>query len=172
MQNTSDKTDNSEKKLSKTQRKQTMLALQKIGEQLTTLNDKQLNELNLSDNLLEAIYHVRQINKFGARQRQMQYIGKLMRQIDIHPIQDKLNAWQQQSLHQTALVHLTEHWRERVLSDASHLTAFVKQYPTAEIPKIRLLIRKTIKEKNSDKSSTSYRLLFRALQAAIRNEQN
>ncbi|SEQ99095.1 ribosome-associated protein [Nitrosomonas sp. Nm51] len=172
MQDTFDKTGNGVEKPSKTQRKQTMHALQKIGEQLTTLSDKQLDDLNLPDNLLEAIYHIRQIGKFGARQRQLQYIGKLIRQIDIFPIQDKLNAWQQKSLHQTALVHLTEHWRERILSDANALTEFVKQFPATEIQQIRLLVRKAHKEKNSDKPPKSYRLLFHALQTAIKNAQN
>ncbi|HBV21798.1 MAG TPA: ribosome-associated protein, partial [Nitrosomonas sp.] len=103
----------------------------------------------------------------GARERQMQYIGKLMRKIDVLPIQEKLNAWQQIPLQQTAQLHQTERWRERLLSDTEALTEFIRQYPTADIKQIRLLTRNTLKEKESGKPPKSYRLLFQVIQMAI-----
>ncbi len=172
MENTQNHIADCDDKLSKTQRKQAMHALQKIGEQLTTLNDQQLNALNLPAQLQEAVDEARHINKFGARKRQMQYIGKLMRHVDILPIQEKLDTWQQASLNQTALLHQTEQWRERILTDVTALTDFVNQYPTTEITHIRLLVRNTLKERKANKPPKSYRLLFQALQAIILQAQN
>ncbi|PTN11343.1 ribosome biogenesis factor YjgA [Nitrosomonas aestuarii] len=154
-------------KPSKTQRKQAMHKLQKMGEQLVELNDRQLEELNLQEMLLEAIFEARRINKFGARQRQMQYIGKLMRKIDILPIQEKLNTWQQIPFAQKVQLHQIERWRERLLNDANALTEFIKQYPTADIKQIRSLTRNTFKEKVSDKPPKSYRSLFQLIQETI-----
>ncbi|HNP25633.1 MAG TPA: ribosome biogenesis factor YjgA [Nitrosomonas sp.] len=154
-------------KPSKTQRKQAMHMLQKMGAQLVELNDRQLEELNLPEILLDAVFDARRINKYGARERQMQYIGKLMRKIDVLPIQEKLNAWQQIPLQQTAQLHQTERWRERLLSDTEALTEFIRQYPTADIKQIRLLTRNTLKEKESGKPPKSYRLLFQVIQMAI-----
>ena len=167
MQNSQNKAIEHDVKLSKTQRKKAMLALQRMGEQLVALNDKQLGELDLPEMLIDAIHDARRINKFGARQRQMQFIGKLMRHIDMVPIQEKLDAWQQRSLNQTALSHQTEHWRERILNDTKAITEFAATYTAADIKQIRALTRNAHKEKQANKPPKSYRLLFHALHTVI-----
>ena len=78
---------------SKTRVKQEMHALQKIGERLIELNSNQLKECLLPDTLFEAIIEAKQIRKNGARRRQIQYIGKLMREVDISPIKEKMSIW-------------------------------------------------------------------------------
>lgn len=152
---------------SKTQRKKDMHALQEIGEQLVELDQKKLIQFNLPEILIDAINLARPMNKHGARRRQMQYIGKLMRNIDVLPIQEKLDSWQQVSVHQTARLHQLERWRERLLADENALTEFAQKYPAADLQHLRLLIRNAQKEKAADKPSKSFRLLFQALQAAI-----
>lgn len=152
---------------SKTQRKKDMHALQEIGEQLVELDPKKLTEFDLPEILLDAIRMARPMNQHGARRRQMQYIGKLMRTIDVLPIQQKLDSWHQLSLHQTAQLHQLERWRERLLSDEHALTEFAEKYPTADLQHLRLLIRNAQKEKAAEKPPKSFRLLFQALQAVI-----
>ncbi len=71
-----------ELKPSKSARKREYLALQKLGEQLITLKQSDLDSLSLDDNLREAVMEARQIKAHGALRRQKQYIGKLMRHID------------------------------------------------------------------------------------------
>ena len=64
---------------SKTDRKKEMLALQKVGAQLTELGEQQLDKLSLSIRLRNAIREYRRLpNSHGARRRQMQYIGRLI----------------------------------------------------------------------------------------------
>jgi ribosome-associated protein len=152
---------------SKTQRKKDMHALQEIGEQLVELDQKKLIEFDLPEILIDAINLARPMNKHGARRRQMQYIGKLMRNIDVLPIQAKLDSWHQASLHQTARLHQLERWRERLLSDEHALTEFAQKYPAADLQYLRLLIRNAQKEKATDKPPKSFRLLFQALQVII-----
>ncbi|MCJ7838452.1 MAG: DUF615 domain-containing protein, partial [Burkholderiales bacterium] len=71
---------------SKTRRKKDMLALQELGEQLVGLNEQQLEIMQLPESLLEAVQEARRLTKHEARRRQMQYIGRLMRDIDAAPI--------------------------------------------------------------------------------------
>lgn len=152
---------------SKTRRKKDMHALQEIGEQLVELDPKKLAEFALPEILSDAIRQAKTIQKHGARRRQMQYIGRLMREVDAQPIQQKLDSWQQTSVHQTARLHLLERWRERLLSDELALTEFAAKYPHADLQHLRLLIRNAHKEKTADKPPKSFRLLFQELQGII-----
>lgn len=159
--------ENLEEKPSKSKQKKTMLALQKLGEDLIDLSDKQLIELNLPEQLFDAIMEARQIKKFGAKQRQLQYIGKIMRRIDVTSIREKLIAWKQVNLNQIAHLHQTERWRERLLMDPNAVTEFAVKFPTADITHIRLLIRNTLKERETGGPAKSYRLLFQVVQKTL-----
>lgn len=152
---------------SKTRRKKDMHALQAIGEQLVELDQKKLIQFDLPEILIDAITLARPMTKHGARRRQIQYIGKLMRNIDVLPIQEKLDSWQQVSLQQTARLHQLERWRERLLADENALTEFAQKYPAADLQHLRLLIRNAHKEKAAEKAPKSFRLLFQKLQTII-----
>lgn len=167
VQNTPENDHEQDAAPSKTRRKKDMHALQEIGEQLVELDPKKLNEFDLPEILLDAILLARPMTKHGARRRQMQYIGRLMREVDMQPIQEKLDAWQQVSVHQTARLHQLERWRERLLTDEHALTEFAKKYPAADLQHLRLLIRNAQKEKAADKPPKSFRSLFQELQAII-----
>ena len=97
----------------------------------------------------------------------MQYIGKLMRNIDVLSFQEKLAIWQNLKLKKTARQHLLEHWRDRLLSDEKVFTEFGQKYPAADIQRLRMLVRKTHKEKLADKPPKSFRALFHELQAIL-----
>ena len=76
---------------SRTQRKNEDRALQRLGEQLVALPFGQLKIMGLPDELLTAIEFARKIKSRGARRRQIQYIGTLMRHIDPQPIENALD---------------------------------------------------------------------------------
>jgi ribosomal 50S subunit-associated protein YjgA (DUF615 family) len=67
---------------SKSQRKRDAQALQALGAQLVALSPGHLAQLELPDALREAVVAAQGMRSHGARTRQMQYIGKLMRQLD------------------------------------------------------------------------------------------
>ena len=80
-----------ETKPSKSARKRAYLALQKLGEELITLREVDLQTVPLDDDLLEAVMEARRIKKHGALRRQRQYIGKLMGRLDDpEPIREAL----------------------------------------------------------------------------------
>jgi len=67
---------------SKTQRKRDAHALQTLGIQLVALSAAQLSRLDLPEALHEAVLAAQRIRSHGARTRQLQYIGKVMRQLE------------------------------------------------------------------------------------------
>jgi ribosome-associated protein len=73
---------------SRTEKKKAAESLQELGERLVTLSDEQLARIGLEQELLDAVRAARAITKHGARSRQMQYIGSLMRRYDPAPVQE------------------------------------------------------------------------------------
>lgn len=67
---------------SKSQRKREATVLQELGEQLVKLTTTQLKRIPLPEDLLAAVRLAQSISQRGGRKRQLQYIGKLMRQLD------------------------------------------------------------------------------------------
>ncbi|MBN1931285.1 MAG: DUF615 domain-containing protein [Desulfobacterales bacterium] len=75
-----------ELKKSRSQIKREMTALQKIGELLVDLSVEQIQRMDLPSDLKDAVLDAKNIKKHGARRRQLQYIGTLMRNVDPEPI--------------------------------------------------------------------------------------
>jgi ribosome-associated protein len=75
---------------SRTRKKNEDRALQRLGEQLIALPFGQLETMELPDELLAAVATARKMKSHGARRRQIQYIGVLMRHIDPQPIETAL----------------------------------------------------------------------------------
>ncbi|WP_430231856.1 ribosome biogenesis factor YjgA [Nitrosomonas communis] len=167
MQNNIKHDADQESPLSKTRRKRAMHALQDIGEQLVTLDLQQIAELDLPEILKDALFEAKRITKHEAHRRQLQYIGKLMRKIDVAPIQEKINSVRSTSIHHTAWLHLLERWRERLLADEAAFTEFGQQYPNADLQRLRILVRNTIKEKLAGKPPKNFRALFQELRSII-----
>ena len=158
-----------ENSISKSQKKRDMLALQDIGEELVALSSEAINKLDLPDNLRTAVVDAKKIpkSKYGGMKRQMQYIGRLMRQIDPLPIIEQLNSLKAPNKKETALHHLAERWRERVLTDETALNAFANEFPDAD----RALLSKHTQGAKDDKAKNkppkNYRLLYAQIHTLI-----
>ncbi len=83
---------------SRTRKKNEVKALQRMGEQLVALPTAQLETMDLPDELLGAIKFAHKIKKHGARKRQLQHIGAIMRHIDPQPIKTALDRIQSKNL--------------------------------------------------------------------------
>lgn len=159
--------DHSEEELdlppSKTKIKKQMLDLQDIGELLVELSHDKLKELDLPERLYDAVREMKRINKFGAQRRQMQYIGRLMRDVDPAPIVAKLESWSGKSHTHIAWLHQLERWRDRLLENEAALTELLADHPAADAQRLRALIRNALKEKELEKPPKSYREIFQVL---------
>ncbi|HKJ20094.1 MAG TPA: ribosome biogenesis factor YjgA [Woeseiaceae bacterium] len=84
-------------KPSKSARKRAYLALQKLGEELITLRESDLQAMPLDEELRDAVLEARHMKAHGALRRQKQYIGKLMGRIDPEPIREALERLRRNS---------------------------------------------------------------------------
>jgi ribosome-associated protein len=149
--------------MSKTKRKAAVEALQDLGEKLVTLPRDKLEKLDLPENLDGAIKEAKRITSNGALRRQMQYIGRLMREIDTVPIVEQLQRWEGKHSAETAHFHQLEHWRTRLLNEENALSEFMHQYPHVDSQHMRALIRNSQRELRANKPPKSSRELFKLL---------
>ena len=148
---------------SKTKRKQEMTELQSLGAKLVDLPESQIAELPMEDKLREALLEAKRITSHEAKRRQMQYVGKLMRQIDPAPLRERLEAMTGHSAQAAAQHRRLEAWRERLLADDEALTAFAAEHPDADLQALRTLIRNARREIAANSEPHAQRALFRAL---------
>jgi len=149
--------------LSKTRRKAVMDALQDLGVQLVGLPKDKLAKLALPETLLDAVNEAKRITSNGAIRRQMQYIGRLMRDIDTEPIVEQLQRWEGKHNAETAHFHQLERWRTRLLAEENALSEFMQHYPGADSQQLRTLIRNSRREQLANKPPKSSRELFKLL---------
>jgi ribosome-associated protein len=159
-----------ELQISKTQRKREMQALQDLGEELIALSPDKLAGLDLPTRLLDAVLEAKRISKFGALRRQMQYVGRLMRDADADVIRSQLDVWKGTSVAETARLHAIERWRTQLIGDERALGELLDQFPHADAQRLRALIRNVKREAAAKKPPKSFRELFQELREIIRTQ--
>ena len=149
--------------VSKTKRKQEMHELQALGAALVELPESQLDFLD--QELRNAVLEAKRISSHEARRRQLQYIGRLMRDIDPAPIRARLDQITGSSTQANARHKRLEALRARLLADDEALTEFAAAHPSADLQTLRALIRNSRVEREEGRPPRAYRELFRLLQS-------
>ena len=147
---------------SRSQLKRENQELRDMGEQLVLLGKSQLEKITLDDSLKAAIKEARRLKNLDARRRQLQYIGKLLRNIDVTDIKYSLEKLNHQS--QTFRQHFAklEEWRDRFINEGNNaIEDFIAQYPEANRQQLRNLQRQANREKTQNKPSTASEKLFK-----------
>lgn len=162
-------TTDDENFISKSQKKRDMLALQDMGEELVQLSVERIKKLDLPEELLTAILDAKRIptSKHGGYKRQMQYIGRVMRGVDAAPIAAQLQAIKAPNQKQTALHHLAERWRERLLEDSTAIGAFINDFADADRTAIEQHLKAAKDEKARNKPPKHFRMLYQELHDTI-----
>ena len=146
---------------SKTQRKQQMEDLQSLGEELVALSSDRVKKIDIPENLREAVAAAQRMTRPDeARRRQMQYIGKIMRSVEVDPIRAALALVRGESASETAKLHRLEQLRTALLADEKVLHEIATQYPTIDLQHLRSLRRSALKEHEQNKPPRSYRAIF------------
>lgn len=148
---------------SKSRRKRDMIELQVLGEDLVALPEDQLRRLELPEVLREAVVEARRIHAFGARRRQLQFVGKVMRDIDPAPIRLQLDALRGVSAQHIAWMHTVERWRVRLLADDAATAEWIAGHPATDSQRLRTLIRNARHERDAGKPPRAFRELFQML---------
>lgn len=155
--------------VSKTELKNDMIELQKLGEELVDLKPSALAKFPLPDDLAEAIKDAQRF-KNEARRRQLQYIGRLMRNIDPEPLQAALDKLRNKHSQSSAVLHKLEQLRDRVVEEGdSAIEDVMEMYPDADRQRLRQLARQAKKEKQANKAPKASREIFQVLK--VLNDQ-
>ncbi len=153
---------------SKSQLKREMTALQKLGETLVEAPRDRVKRVPMPEDVLDAILECQQITAHEGRRRQMQFVGKKMRTLtedEVAAIQKAVDSWRGASKSETAVLHLIERQRERLLADDDALTDFRTKHPELDIQHLRTLIRNARKEQAENKPPKAYREIFQILKS-------
>jgi ribosome-associated protein len=149
---------------SKSQLKRDAHALQQLGVALLEIPEQDWLTLNLPETLVRALRDAKQTPSHGARKRQLQFIGKLMRNIDPEPVQRYFERLRLDTRQQAQRQHALEDWRDRMLAQGdSAIDAYLSDHPGADRQQLRQLVRQAKKEQAGNKPPRSSRALFRYL---------
>ncbi|MCD7983953.1 MAG: DUF615 domain-containing protein, partial [Desulfovibrio sp.] len=96
---------------SRSAKKRQSLALQNLGEELTRLAPAELRDFDLPPDLLEALALYARIRDHEGRRRQMQYIGRLMRETDAERLRAALAARREAASADPARLQRGGQWR-------------------------------------------------------------
>jgi len=153
--------DEHDEYISKSQKKRDMIALQQLGESLVALSPEQLKKITLPAALQESIISAKNIQQHGAKRRQLQYVGRLMREVDAEDIQAQYDLITQNSKRATTQLHKIERWRDRLINEGdTALNEFIELYNTADRQHLRQLTRRAQADANTQKPPQSFRKLF------------
>ena len=151
---------------SKSQRKRDMIALQKLGEQLVGESRDRVQRVPMPDILRDAILECQRVKAHEGRRRQVQYIGRLMRElneVEVAAIQKAVDSWKGQSKAEAAALHALERQRERLLANDQALTELIALHPDIDAQHLRTLIRNARKEQEQQKPPKASREIFQIL---------
>jgi len=147
---------------SKSRLKRDAHALQKLGTDLLDIPESEWTSLGLAEALVSALREAKHLHSHGARKRQLQYIGKLMRDIDPEPIQHYFRQQRLKARQQAQKHHEHEGWRDRLIEEGdAAVEAFLQLHAQADRQHLRQLIRQAKKEQAENKPPRSSRILFR-----------
>lgn len=158
---------------SKSQLKRDALAVRDLGSELAALGAAERARVPLPEDVVDAINVLNKTTKNGARKRQLGWLAKRLRKIDIEPVEAALESIRQAARANTQTLHLVEQWRDRLLGDVESpdqkqaLTDFVEKYPHVDAQQLRQLQRSAGKEKSLNKPPKSARALFKLVRDAI-----
>ena len=154
---------------SKTQLKQEAEDIKQLGVALVEFSNAQLDEIPMSDELREAVQLANRINrkKDGFR-RQLQLIGKILRQADIAQIEDGIHKLRAHHLRNNKHFHELETLRDTIVAEGdSSIQAVLNKYPDLDRQKLRQMQRQAVKQKETEKPPKASREIFQYLKQNI-----
>jgi len=148
--------------ISKSQRKRDADAVRSLAAKLSDLGSSELATIPLPSDILDALQELNRLRANGAKKRQLGFLAKKMRQIDIEPVELALEKIRLAARANTKSHHLIELWRDRLLGDQAD-----------ESPReFRHLQRQALTERSKDKPPAAARQLFKSIKEVVLSAQD
>ena len=150
---------------SKSHLKRVQSELQELGRVMTSMGDETLKKIGLPEAVYDEIIEYRRMRNFGAQRRQLQLIGKKMRDMDPAAVREAIARATGESRAAVALQHRCEALRDRFLADDEAVKNFIDEHTDIDIRRLRELVRSARREREQAKPPKSARELYRLLYA-------
>jgi ribosome-associated protein len=150
---------------SKTQLKRASHELQVLGAELAQLSAAERATLDLPDALRAAIDELGRTRSHEGRRRQLQYVGRLMRNVDAGPLREAIARAKLPAAQDALALHRLERWRDELIADDAALGRLVAQAPAIDVPALRALVHAARRDAaaTGTRRARSYRALFQLL---------
>ena len=123
----------------------------------------------MPENLADSVARAKKNTKRGGLRRELQFIGKIMRSIDVTTIDEAIRSLDEHAQVDSQQFHELENWRERLLTSPDALTEFMTEHPHANVQLLRQLIRNHKSAKNEAQKTKAFRQLFKTIRDVIGN---
>ena len=153
--------------VSKTELKKDSKKIQQFGRKISELSINNIEAFKFPLNIYEAVVGLKNLKSNSAKKRQVQYLGKLLREFDLtHAflVMKQLEVSSQKEIQRN---HIIEVWRDKLLSNNDSITEFVGEYPKIDRQLLRQTISNAQKEKKGNKPPKYSRQLFKLIKDII-----
>lgn len=158
--------------VSKSEIKRDAEELKHLGVELVKLGKNALDKIPLDADLRAAIELAQRI-KMEGRRRQLQLIGKMLRQRDVDPIRQALDKLKNRHNQQVVVFHKLEQLRDRMVDGSDEaIEEVMNLWPDADRQQLRSLVRNARKEKAGNKPPKSSRQIFQYLRELWKTKRN
>lgn len=141
--------------ISKSQLKREMVELQKLGAEMVEMTDNQLAKLDIPDELRAALAECKRLKQREAKRRFLQFIGKMMRRLDLEPLYASMQQVEKNAQLHLQLLQRLETLRDRIGSgDNSAIEEVLQEWPRAERQQLRNLQRQIGRQPESSNASS------------------
>lgn len=135
---------------------------EKVGLELTQLPRERLDLLPLSEETKDAIVEYTTITARGGGRRQLQYIGRLMRNVDLDAVMAAIEAERAGDREEARRFRRAEEWRARLIDEGEPaVLEFARAHDTADVDELLKMVAKAKREAKESDKLTHRRALFR-----------
>ncbi len=140
--------DHDEDYVSRADAKREIAIYQDLGKQLVVLSKSQIKKLNLDELIYDNLMKAKTIKiNTEAHRRHLQYIGKLMRGVDIEQLQADLKNVLNQNRNESSKQNVAEKLKDQLLEQGDGaIQELIEAHPQLERQKLRQLVRQSKKE--------------------------
>lgn len=145
--------------------------LQVLGKQLLEMPDSRLDSIDMPERLRDALADYKRTKSFEGKRRQLQFIGKVMREVDAEPLREAVAEFQLGHARNALALHQAERWRaELIADDKDALTRWAEAFPQSDLQQLRNLVRSARKdaaEVPEKRSGRAFREIFQYIKQAM-----
>jgi ribosome-associated protein len=152
---------------SKSEKKRQHHKIQELGHKLISIPEEIINEMNIGNELIDAISLAKKLKKKGALNRQKKLIGKLIKHENISHIRGVIKKTNTRSNLEKKIFKNTEFWRDRIIHKKiiglNEYHCFIgKENPSIKI-KLKAIEQNTKKDSGTKLKRELFKIIFEEL---------